>query len=222
MWGKTQELQFKLSDSAMSGEDLSHKSVADLEKAQERARFLLRKYMPTDPDAHEERFRYISKSAMKAPFLVFETSGGDSQNWKDKKMSVKDVLSIVLPKAIMMTISPKLSAIQHVIDGAAEIGGLGSFFCSRQAGNKHVMQLVIPHFDERDKKRLAVYFVEIKASFNAETWFGIVSSTSNYMEARFSTQTYIINTAFLLKEMQSDPAEVEEQMEEWAKTTRSI
>ena len=221
MRGKTQELQFKLSDSAMAAVVPSDKSVAelnDVDKALVRALFLLQKDMPTDPDAHEERFRYFSESAMRAPFLVLEMSEGDSQTWKDKEMTVKDVLAVVLPKVIMAAISPKLPAIQDIIDSAAEIGGLGSFFCSRQEGNKRVMQFFINHIEEWGKKRLGVYFVEIKASFNTEAWFGIVSSTSNFLEARFCTQKYITNTDFLLNEMQSDPAQVDKQMEEWAKT----
>ena len=195
--------------------------MEDIDQAMVRAQILLQKKMPTDPDAHEERFRFFTQAAMKAPFLSLDKSEADKQTWRDKKMSVKDVLNAVLPTVIIRAVESKLGAIQAIMDGSAKIKGFTSFWYSHEEGNKHVVQFCINRIPKWGVSRFEIYFVEIKASFSSSAVFGI-ASTSNFMEARFCIQHYSANTVFLLEEMRVKPDQVKDEMEEWDAETKAI
>lgn len=196
-------------------------TMEDVDQAMIRAQTLLQKGTPTDSNQHEERFRFFTQAAMKAPFLTLDKSETDSQTWKDKKMCVKDVLNEVLPLAIMASVAPKLEAIQGIIDGSAKIKDFTSFWYSKESGNKHVVQFCIKRIPQWGKSQFEVYFVDIKASFSSSAVFGI-ASTCNFMEARYCFQQYSTNTAFLLQEMRTNVKEVRDEMEGWNRMTKSI
>lgn len=202
----------------------SEKALAEMnlyEQAMVRAQTLLSKKIPTDPDAHEKRFQFFTQAAMKAPFLALDRSESDSQKWIDQKMCVKDVLETVLPAAVMESITPKLKAIQDIMDGSPKIKSFTSFWYSHESGNKHVAQFCIVRIPNWDICKFEIYFVDIKASFSGQAVFGIASIT-NSMEVRYCFQQYSASTDFLLKEMETNPDQVQDEMEEWDKTSKSI
>ena len=202
----------------------SDKRVAkmeDIDQAMVRAQTLLQKKMPTDPDAHEERFKFFTETALKAPFLSLDKSETDRQTWSNKKMSVKDVLKTILPSVIMAAIESKTSALQSIIDGSAKISGFTSFWYSHAEDDKHVAQFCINRIPQWGVSRFEIYFVEIKASFSSSAVFGI-ASTSNFMEARFCLQQYSVSTTFLLEEMRLKPEEVKEEMDNWDAATKFL
>ncbi len=196
-------------------------TMGDIDQALVRAQTLLQKKMPTDPDAHKERFRFFTQAAMKAPFLALDKSETDSQTWRNKSMTVKDTLNKVLPKVIMEAIEPKLGGIQAVMSGSAKIKDFPSFFWSHESGEKHVAQFCIHRIPNWGVSALEVYFVEIHAEFSSGAVFGI-SSTSNELKARFCFQQYSTNTAFLLQEMRTNPDQVRNEMDEWDRAAKSI
>ena len=194
----------------------------DVGQAMVRAQTLLQKNMPTDPDAHEERFRFFTEAATKAPFLVLDDSYSDKQTWKDQKMCVKDALKIVLPAVIWAAVEGKMPAIQGIIDGSAKIKGFTSFWWSRESGSKHVAQFCINRIPNWGESRFEVYFVDITATFSSTAVCGI-SSTSTYMEARFNYLQYTTNTAKLLQEIRTtDVDQVRNEMEEWERANKVI
>ena len=202
----------------------SEKRVAtmdDVDQALVRAQTLLQKKMPTDPDAHEERFLFFTKAAMKAPFLALDKSETDSRRWVDQRMCVKDALKKILPNVIMDAVTNKLDDIQKIISGKAKVESFKTFWYAKAGGSRHVAQFCINRIPKWGVSRFEVYFVDIQADFSSGAVFGI-SSTSNSMEARFCFQQYSTNTAFLLKEMQTNVEQVRDEMAEWEAETKSI
>ena len=195
--------------------------MSNINQALVRAHTLLMKKVPSGPDEHEERFRFFTQTAAKAPFLALDCSQTDTQTWSDRRMSVKDALEALLPSAVMSDISPKLGAIQSVMDGSAKVKGLTSFFYSQESGNKHVAQFCIFRIPKWDISYFEVHFVEVKAYFDSWAIFGI-ASTTNRMDARYCYQKYSTNTAFLMQEMKTNPEKVRDEMDEWDQAVKAI
>ena len=202
----------------------SEKSVATLDavdQAMVRAQTLLEKTAPSDPDAHEKRFEFFTKSAAQAPFLALDKAETDKRVWVGQKICVKDALKTILPSTIMVAINHKLDDIQRIMSGSARVEGFKSFWYSHAAGNKHVAQFCVTRIPQWGVSRFETYFVEITAEFDSSAVFGM-SKTSNSMSARYCFQQYSVSTDFLLREMQINPQQAVKEMDEWMRSAKAI
>ena len=147
----------------------------------------------------------------------------DDQTWVDKEMSVSEALQKMLPDLIMKAIKHKLDIIQEIIDGTAKIKGLSTVWYSHESGKKHVAQFKIIRIPRWNVSSFEVYFVEIKAEYDAVARFGI-NVRSNKLEVRYHKQRYSTNTQVLFQEMRARFSEVknDREMEEWEETTKSF
>ena len=168
----------------------------------------------------KERYEYITRRCLQAPFLALSRSQEDKRVWTNQRVNIKDAVGSFLPADVYDNIedrSHKEKNMQDVMDLTTfKDFGFTTIFSNTIHSHAELVDLI--HIDVPDTVTsvMKIYYIRFEAKYNGERSYGFVQVTDRELKATYRKMEFSALTSVLLKVKEKREQGVMEDTMKWA------